>query len=374
MPDYSSYMVDPSQYQARGMQTLLQAMQLRRQRDIDDENRAYREKEMATRDTEYQNTQEARHLALAEKTATRSALASPWGSPQEAGQRVLQQGGDIGTALNLIGQRPPETPGLTGEARNLQLMQGGKMPTAEEYAAFRRQNAPTTTINMPGQQKKFDEELGKNRAAEYAELTKAGSEAWSYKNRLQKAKYLAQNLETGALKPLTTKGKQALMGLGIDISKYGLKDDVPLAEAFKASAVDMTLDAVSRTKGAVSEKEMDLFSQTAPQLSSTPKGNQLIIELADKLAERKVKVAKMARDYVKRTGGFDEGFYDELDRYHEQNPLFDYKMMKRITSAIGIQGAPQSGPAPASSAPPESPYQQMSNRDLMQALPADLFK
>jgi hypothetical protein len=164
------------------------------------------------------------------------------------------------------------------------------------------------------------------------------------------------------------------MGLGIDISKYGLKDDVPLAEAFKASAVDMTLDAVSRTKGAVSEKEMDLFSQTAPQLSSTPKGNQLIIELADKLAERKVKVAKMARDYVKRTGGFDEGFYDELDRYHEQNPLFDYKMMKRITSAIGIQGAPQSGPAPASSAPPESPYQQMSNRDLMQALPADLFK
>jgi hypothetical protein len=41
-----------------------------------------------------------------------------------------------------------------------------------------------------------------------------------------------------------------------------------------------------------------------------------------KLAKREQQVAKMARDYKKRTGRFDDGFYDELASWSERNPLF----------------------------------------------------
>jgi hypothetical protein len=42
-----------------------------------------------------------------------------------------------------------------------------------------------------------------------------------------------------------------------------------------------------------------------------------------KLAERERDVAKMARSYKKRTGKFDDGFYEELADWSQKNPLFN---------------------------------------------------
>lgn len=41
-----------------------------------------------------------------------------------------------------------------------------------------------------------------------------------------------------------------------------------------------------------------------------------------KVAEREKEVAKLARDYRKRTGRFDEGFFDELATFSAKNPMF----------------------------------------------------
>jgi hypothetical protein len=50
----------------------------------------------------------------------------------------------------------------------------------------------------------------------------------------------------------------------------------------------------------------------APQLSNTPEGNLLIIEMAEKLNQNKVQVAQLAREYLRKNSRYDEGFYDEV--------------------------------------------------------------
>jgi hypothetical protein len=41
-----------------------------------------------------------------------------------------------------------------------------------------------------------------------------------------------------------------------------------------------------------------------------------------KMAKRDQEVAKIAREYRKKNGNLDEGFYDELAKFSEANPLF----------------------------------------------------
>jgi hypothetical protein len=57
-------------------------------------------------------------------------------------------------------------------------------------------------------------------------------------------------------------------------------------------------------------------------LDKTPGANKLLIESMSKLAKRDADIAQLARDYKKREGKFDEGFYDELRKFSESNPLF----------------------------------------------------
>jgi hypothetical protein len=49
----------------------------------------------------------------------------------------------------------------------------------------------------------------------------------------------------------------------------------------------------------------------------------------------------MARDYKKKRGGFDEGFYDQLAEWSARNPLFsnaDTQKARRFTPAGGNSG------------------------------------
>jgi hypothetical protein len=46
------------------------------------------------------------------------------------------------------------------------------------------------------------------------------------------------------------------------------------------------------------------------------------MDSARKLAQRDIEVARLAREYRKKNGSINEGFYDELARFSESKPLF----------------------------------------------------
>jgi hypothetical protein len=74
--------------------------------------------------------------------------------------------------------------------------------------------------------------------------------------------------------------------------------------------------------GALSNSDREFLMSMTPGLTSDPAGRKLISESMVKLAKRDQDVAKLARDYRKRKGSLDEGFYDELAKFSDANPLF----------------------------------------------------
>jgi hypothetical protein len=75
--------------------------------------------------------------------------------------------------------------------------------------------------------------------------------------------------------------------------------------------------------GALSDRDVQFLRAMVPGLAKTPEGNKLIIETARKLSQREIQVAQLARDYRKKKGQLDEGFYDQLKVFSDANPLFE---------------------------------------------------
>lgn len=380
MVDYRSYFIDPRQGQAQALNTIANAATFNAQRRQAERQNAFAERRLQMQDEQNifdrasrirQEERTGRALEMSEQEQQIKLInmqadmiykmlgnvnneqshqtyrgwlqqmgQSPLGqtdffqqiikrTPQNFDPQALEAG--KAQLLPLI--KAPES-GLTGTAKNLEVILNRK-PTIQELQDFARETKPETKIELPEEEKSYDKEMGKRYAEDYSEILRASNQAQDNKIRLNRAKGLVTRIETGALKPTTTAIKRVIADLGYDVSKLGLKDDVGLAQALNAVSIDLTMDTVSRTKGAVSNKEMELFAQVAPQLSNTVEGNLLIIEMAQRLNENKIKVAQLARTYTQRNKRFDDGFYAELDKFHTENPLFTDDIYKRVQELAG---------------------------------------
>jgi hypothetical protein len=49
------------------------------------------------------------------------------------------------------------------------------------------------------------------------------------------------------------------------------------------------------------------------------------MESTKKIAKRDQEVAALAREYRQKKGSIDEGFYQELQKFSDANPMFDTK-------------------------------------------------
>lgn len=164
--------------------------------------------------------------------------------------------------------------------------------------------------------------VGKFFGDQYAEIQKAGIDAYGKVNRLSRMEQLLSGLETGKFTPAMTEVKSALDSLGIKI-------DPNLGSAQAAQALSNELALQMRNPsggagmpGAMSDADRNFLSATVPGLAKTPGGNRQLIETAKRLAQRDQQVAQMAREYRKQNGHLDEGFYQQLQQFSEANPLF----------------------------------------------------
>jgi hypothetical protein len=186
---------------------------------------------------------------------------------------------------------------------------------------------PLVTIGGEQQESAFQKEVGKTFGEQYSGLMKADMNAPATVGKYQRLGNLLGQVNTGKFKGTTTDLKAAAKSLGIDLAALGVADDVAPAQAARALANQIALELRNPAggagmPGAMSDKDREFLIQSIPSLENDPGAIGKMIEYRVKLAQREQQVAKKAREYRKRTGKFDEGFYDELQEWSNKNPLF----------------------------------------------------
>lgn len=206
---------------------------------------------------------------------------------------------------------------------------------------------PVTNVNTY-QEKEFDKKVGGEFGQQYADLQKNALAAPGKISKMDRLNQLLDGVNTGAYKGTTTDLKAAAKSAGIDLEAMGIKDDVAPVQAAQALSQAMSLELRNPSggagmPGALSDSDRKFLTQMTPGIETTPQGRALMIDTQKKLTKREQDTAKLAADYRKKNGKFDEGFYNELAQYSAANPLFD---------APASPAAPAAPAAPATNRPP----------------------
>jgi len=147
-----------------------------------------------------------------------------------------------------------------------------------------------TNITMnSGGQTEFEKALGKGDAETVLNLRKDAETAINQNTDLSLITALSANLKTGAggvlLQDLAKIGER----FGVDmnwLSDYGQSQTIANSEAVQVLASNVTLDAISKTKGSISDKEMTFFQSIAPNLGMTNEGIAKTAFIKEKLNNR----------------------------------------------------------------------------------------
>lgn len=110
--------------------------------------------------------------------------------------------------------------------------------------------------------------------------------------RIERADRGLKLLEEGVKTGFGEQFKMQAKNLGRTI--FGFDVDISDQELFRSTVEPTLLDFISRTKGAVSDREFATFGDWSAGISKTPQGNIKILKFFKKLAEREVAVARFA--------------------------------------------------------------------------------
>ena len=175
------------------------------------------------------------------------------------------------------------------------------------------------------QEKAEAQKVGSGAGELYVKLQTSGMEAQSKIDRFTRLSSLLEGVDTGKLTPLGTNIAAYAKSLGIDIDpNLGNK------QAAEALTNEMALTLRNPSggagmPGALSDKDREFLVKMVPGIEKDPKGRKLVVETAVKMARRDKDVARLARDYRKKHGQMDDGFFDVLEDYSNKNPLFTAK-------------------------------------------------
>lgn len=184
-------------------------------------------------------------------------------------------------------------------------------------------HAPAANTNVVLKQEGEEaKSVGKFFGDAYANMQNAGFSAQTKVNRYDRLGQLLDGVNTGKF-----------AGAGLEVSKaanslgFNLDPNMANKEAAQALSGEIALELRNPSggagmPGAMSDADRQFLVNMVPGLATTPDGRKLMLETAKKLAQRDMEVARLGREYRKRNGSIDEGFYDELTRYSTANPLF----------------------------------------------------
>lgn len=207
----------------------------------------------------------------------------------------------------------------------------------EQYKKLIAPSQPIVTVDNR-QESEFNKIVGRETGEQYAGLMKADMNAPAVISKYQRLGSLLGQVNTGKFKGTTTDIKAAAKSIGVDLASLGVTDDVAPAQAARALANQLALETRNPAggagmPGALSDKDREFLIQAIPGLENDPGAIGTMIEYRIKLEQRSQEVAKKAREYRRKHGKFDEGFYDELAEWSAKNPLFPEKDKPAVTNA-----------------------------------------
>ncbi len=197
---------------------------------------------------------------------------------------------------------------------------------------------------------RFAETLSGDMAKTYGELQRADFNAPVTIGKYSRLGNLLGQVNVGKYTGTTTDLKAAAKSLGFDLSAMGIPDDVAPAQAARALSAQIALELRNPAggagmPGALSDQDRKFLESMVPSLENDPGAIGKMIEYRVKLAEREQQVAKMARAYKKRTGRFDDAFYEELASWSASHPLFNAQDRAKVPNGrfrvIGIERSGQ---------------------------------
>jgi len=181
--------------------------------------------------------------------------------------------------------------------------------------------APSAVVNMK-QETEEAKAVGKMFGESFADIQKAGFSAQSKVNQYDRLGQLLEGVNTGKFTQTGLEIAKAANAVGLNIdpnlgnkeAAQALSGEIALALRNPSGGAGMP--------GAMSDADRQFLVNMVPGLATTPDGRKLMLDTAKKLAKRDMDVARIAREYRKKNGSIDEGFYDELNQFSQANPLF----------------------------------------------------
>lgn len=346
---------------AQGLLGYQGAMQQAKQQAAQEDERATR-RQMAEMQLRQAQQEQARRVAV--EQAYRGALRSPEqmamaanGGPTNAAaqaapgmapgfdQNALIRGltqADTMAAAQMLQPKPADYK-VVGDAL-LQVGPGGvkeayrapakpeAMPTSiQEYLyaqknpdflanQLRLKQAGATRLNVDAGQR-FENEYSKAQGKSFSDFKEkvnaAGFSAPAQLRKLERMEQLLTGVDGGKLSPVGLEVASALNSIGIKVDpRLGNK------EASEALARELAGGLRQPGTGPMTDKDFENFLTQVPSLSKTAEGRKQITKTLRSALTRDVQIAKMAREYQRKSGGvLDDGFMDEAAQYIAENPV-----------------------------------------------------
>lgn len=119
-----------------------------------------------------------------------------------------------------------------------------------------------------------------------------------------------------------------------------LPGDAGSRATMRSGGLDVALQQVQKTKGAISNAEMALFMAASPGLQNTPAGNAALLDMIDAIAERQIEKSKQMEKW-RQTNRTLDGFEAAWSQYIDTNPILveDGGQLRLRTQAPASGGA-----------------------------------
>ena len=177
---------------------------------------------------------------------------------------------------------------------------------------------------------------------------------------LNRFEQLASMVETGNLANFQKELLNWANSLGLDLSGVNLEKLGGL-DALNSVAGRFVMQQVAKTKGAVSDREMAYFMKISSNISNSPLGNQLIINMARQMNDRAIaendllttfldeqyvedptqtayalqlKWKKIQRDFREKNQLFTGDIAEEIEQFHKDNDIEYDDSTKKIEDTL----------------------------------------
>lgn len=177
---------------------------------------------------------------------------------------------------------------------------------------------------------------------------------------LNRFEQLASMVETGNLANFQKELLNWANSLGLDLSGVNLEKLGGL-DALNSVAGRFVMQQVAKTKGAVSDREMAYFMKISSNISNSPLGNQLIINMARQMNDRAIaendllttfldeqyvedptqtayalqlKWKKIQRDFREKNQLFTGDIAEEIEQFHKDNDIKYDDSTKKIEDTL----------------------------------------